>query len=51
MIKSYRSSQLLDGSAKSCGCLRSSYEELVADILNQNNITYKREYSFSDLID
>lgn len=44
-----RGSQLLDGSAQSCGCLRSSGEQKIASILSCHNIKYSREYSFSDL--
>lgn len=44
-----RSSQLLDGSAKSCGCLRSIGEKEIANILQQNNISFKQEVSFHDL--
>ena len=50
-IKSYRASQLLDGSAQSCGCLRSSLEEQTSKVLNKYNIDYKKEYSFPDLFD
>ena len=35
----------------SCGCLRSYKEYQIANYLDFNNIDYKREYSFSDLID
>lgn len=44
-----RSSQLLDGSTKSCGCLRSFGEQQIASILQDNNIDFKREVSFNDL--
>lgn len=44
-----RSSQLLDGSAKSCGCLRSSGEQTIATILQANSIDFKQEVSFKDL--
>lgn len=44
-----RKSQLLDGRAKSCGCLRSIGEMLIAKILNENNISFKKEVSFLDL--
>lgn len=35
---------------KSCGCIKSIGEELIANILNENNICFKKEYSFNDLI-
>lgn len=44
-----RKSQLLDGSAKSCGCLRSTGEMMIAKILKDNEIVFKREVSFSEL--
>lgn len=44
-----RKSQLLDGSAKSCGCLRSTGEMIIAKILKDNKITFKKEISFSEL--
>ena len=50
-IKSYRASQLLDGSAQSCGCLRSSLEERVSKLLQKYNINYQKEFSFQDLQD
>lgn len=44
-----RSSQLLDGSAKSCGCLRSSGEQQIAQLLIKNNIEFNQEIHFDDL--
>lgn len=44
-----RSSQLLDGSVKSCGCLRSSGEKQITKILQENDIIFKKEVSFNDL--
>lgn len=44
-----RSSQLLDGSAKSCGCLRSFGEQQIALILRENQIDFQKEISFDDL--
>lgn len=41
---------LRSGRIHSCGCQRRSYgEELISNILSQNNISYKTEYSFDDL--
>lgn len=42
---------LQTGNTKSCGCLQShSYGELkIAEILDEHNILYKKEYSFIDL--
>ena len=38
------------GDTKSCGCLRSSFGEFsIEQILKQNNINYKKEFSFPDL--
>lgn len=44
-----RGSQLLDGSAKSCGCLRSMGEQQISQILRENNISFKQEIFFEDL--
>lgn len=50
-IKAVVGSDLLNGDIKSCGCLKSSYaEQLINKILIQNNISFKKEYSFSDLV-
>lgn len=41
---------LKTGNTKSCGCIRMSYgEERVAQLLNQSNIPFIKEYSFADL--
>lgn len=48
-IKSISASQLKSGGTKSCGCLKSSYEEKIEAILRENNINYKKQYSFDDL--
>lgn len=38
------------GLVKSCGCIKKSYgEELIEEILQKNNISYKKEYTFPDL--
>lgn len=49
-IKSIKGSHLKDGSVKSCGCLKSFYEEKIEEVLLNNNISYKREYYFNDLL-
>lgn len=42
---------LTSGKVKSCGCLKHSYGEvLIQNILKENNIVYKKEYCFPDLI-
>lgn len=38
------------GTTKSCGCLISSGEEKIKDILIKNNISYSQQYSFSNLV-
>lgn len=48
-VKSVKGSHLKDGSIKSCGCLKSSYEEQIEKILLENNIEFKREYTFNNL--
>lgn len=42
---------LVYGDLTSCGCIRSKGEYQIEQILKERNITYVREYSFSDLID
>lgn len=42
--------QLQTGNKKSCGCLKSDGETIIMEILDDNDITYIKEYSFSDLI-
>lgn len=48
-IKSIRGASLKNGSTKSCGCMKSHGETLIAQILNDNNISYQREFTFDDL--
>lgn len=38
------------GVQKSCGCLNSYGEQVITNILNNNKINYKKQYTFSDLI-
>lgn len=40
------STHLLQGNITSCGCQKSKGEALISNILNQNNISYIREYEF-----
>ena len=49
-IKTISGRNLRNGSTKSCGCLKSTGEQYIAFYLNKLNISYKKEYSFSDLI-
>ena len=50
-FKEVQSAELYNGDTTSCGCrYKTSYgEETIEKILNQNNIHYKKEYSFKDL--
>ena len=41
---------LRTGNTKSCGCLKSIGEQTIQKILQENNISYKKEYTFNDLI-
>lgn len=41
---------LKDGHTQSCGCLNSLGEEKIALLLTNNNILFKKQYSFSDLL-
>ena len=43
------SKNLVHGDTKSCGCLKSKGELLIAQILKDNNIPFIQEYSFNDL--
>lgn len=47
--KEARSSCLLSGDCKSCGCLVSYGEEEIIKYLNDNNVNYKTQYWFDDL--
>ena len=48
-IKSIRASNVIDGTVKSCGCVKNSYGEAsIVKILSENNISYKKEYIFPD---
>lgn len=49
-IKTIRGISLRQGLTKSCGCVKSIGEEIIATILTENNIHFKKEYGFDDLI-
>ena len=44
-----RGIDLRSGNTKSCGCLISWYEELIAEYLTELNVNFKRQYTFVDL--
>lgn len=47
----YTSSHLLlNHSVQSCGCINSLGEAKIENILQQNNIKYKKQYTFADLL-
>ena len=49
-IHEVSSSGLQNGNVQSCGCIKSSIGELnIQKILDKHNISYMKEYSFSDL--
>lgn len=48
-VKSISGRNLRDGTTKSCGCLESYGERLVAKALQELNIPYIKEYTFEDL--
>lgn len=43
-----RSTSLINGHTISCGCARSAGEEYISNILNENNISFFRNYYFQD---
>ena len=43
------SNNLLSGQKRSCGCLKSYGEKLVADFLSNNNISFQKEYNLGNL--
>lgn len=45
-----RIDNLHSGKTQSCGCIKSRGENIINKILQENNIIYKREYSFEDLL-
>lgn len=44
-------SSLRNNRIQSCGCLHSTGENEISELLNQNNITFTKEYYFTDLKD
>jgi len=48
-IVSVRGDHLRDGTTQSCGCLNSSGELLISNLLQNHNIEYKTQYTFNDL--
>lgn len=46
-----RGNSLRTGAVQSCGCQKSWKEEEIRKILEQNNIIFKREFTFNDLKD
>lgn len=46
---SVRWGNLTSGAIQSCGCIKSLGEEKISSILVENNISFKKEYSFPDL--
>ena len=48
--KEIRGNDLITGAVISCGCISSVGETRIKEILNENNIIYKTEYIFSDLV-
>lgn len=43
--------ELKHGDTLSCGCLRSSFgEQQIEKILKEQNLSYKKEFVFSDLV-
>ena len=47
--KEIRGNDLVTGSVSSCGCISSLGENYIKNILDMNNIKYKKEYIFQDL--
>lgn len=49
-IKEIAGSHLLSGDTVSCGCVLSKGEQVIQNILQINNIEYKRQYWFNDCV-
>lgn len=47
-IKKVRFNNLKNGITTSCGCINSKGEELIGKLLTKHNISYSKEYSFSN---
>ena len=50
ITKPISGSSLRSGNTRSCGCLKSSGEEKISQILLDNNISFIKEYNFPDLV-
>ena len=50
-IVSISGRNLRNGQTSSCGCSKSYGERIISRFLEENNISYKKEFSFSDLKD
>lgn len=48
-VKSVSGRLIKNGQAKSCGCLKSSGQQWITQILNKMRIKYEKEYKFKDL--
>ena len=48
-VKEVFRGNLTQGVSKSCGCINSWGEEIIAYVLNNQDIKYQKEYTFSDL--
>ncbi len=48
-LVSVRGDHLRNGTTQSCGCLNSTGEEKITNILQKNNVNYKTQYTFPDL--
>lgn len=42
-----RSADLRNGHTKSCGCIKSFGEQKISNILNANNIDFKKQYTIN----
>lgn len=49
-IVSVRGADLRSGNTKSCGCVKSEGEARIIKILTENNVKFKSQFSFSDLV-
>lgn len=49
-FRSIRGFSLTHGLVQSCGCIKSKGEEKIAQLLYENRIIFKKEFSFSDLV-
>ena len=49
-IVSVRGADLRSGNTRSCGCVKSEGEARIIKILTENNVKFKSQFSFSDLV-